>query len=147
MAFEDRVIARLLAPWLDRELAAGLGASLSEAHAARAGQLVAPRVRCAVAQSLDELLNRARKPRRAAPIATSPPCPEQIALAAPLIEAVASRLRSHEPIDARAVARLKVLVGDRCGPCYTPSDPDALARALREIVEEPGAVDTHGHLI
>jgi len=36
---EDRLIARMLARWLDEELARGMGASLSEAHAARAEQL------------------------------------------------------------------------------------------------------------
>ena len=36
---EDRLIARMLAPWLDRELAERRGGELSEAHAARAEQL------------------------------------------------------------------------------------------------------------
>jgi len=42
---EDRLIARMLAPWLDEELARGMGASLSGAHAARARQLIGERSR------------------------------------------------------------------------------------------------------
>jgi hypothetical protein len=128
--FEDRLVARMLAPWLDRELADGAEASLSSAHAARAEQLVGPRVRCAVARSLESLLDQAQRPRPAAPKATISPCREQILEAAPLLASTVARLRSEEPMEARAVASLKLLVGDRRGPCYRPSRPDALAVAL-----------------
>ncbi len=127
----------MLAPWLDRELAAGMQASLSEAHAARAGQLVGRRVRCAVARSLERLLDRAEQPAPARLKATIPPCREQIMQAAPLIASTASRLRSGEALDPGAVARLKLLVGDRRGPCYARSRQDALAVALREMSEPP----------
>jgi hypothetical protein len=130
---EDRLIARMLAPWLDRELAAGIEASLSGAHAARAEQLVGRGLRCAVAGSLERLLDRARTPRRAAATGAIQPCREQVLAGAPLIASTVSRLRSEEPVDARAVARLKLLVGDRSGPCYQRSQPDALAAVLREI--------------
>jgi len=127
----------MLAPWLDRELAAGMQASLSEAHAARAEQLAGDDVRHAVARSLERLLARAEKPPSAARKATIPPCREQIAAAAPLIASTAARLRSREAMDPCAVARLKILVGDRRGPCYVSSSPDALAAALRAISEPP----------
>ncbi|HYB28152.1 MAG TPA: hypothetical protein VEF89_16165 [Solirubrobacteraceae bacterium] len=134
---EDRLIARMLAPWLDRELAAGMRPSLSEAHAARAEQLAGERVRSAVARSLEKLLARAQRPTPAAPKATIPLCREQVLAAAPLIASTASRLRSREPMDPCAVARLKILAGDRRGPCYVRSRPDALMVALREISEPP----------
>jgi hypothetical protein len=130
---EDRLVARLLGPCLDRELADGAAASLSKAHEARAEQLVSPRMRRAVARSLAKLLDLAQTSRRAASIATIPPCREQIIEAAPLIASTVSRLRSGEPVDARAVAKLKLLVGDRRGPCYRRTGPDALGVALREI--------------
>jgi hypothetical protein len=133
---EDRLIARILAPWLDRELAARAKPSLSEAHAARAEQLSGDRVRRAVARSLERLLDRALvKPRSTCIVPTIPPCREQILVAAPVIRATAARLRSGAPLDPAVVARLKVLVGDRGGPCYRRSAPDALAAALRRISE------------
>ena len=49
-------------PWLDEELARGMGASLSEAHAARAAHLTGERARRAVARSLDTLVERAQNP-------------------------------------------------------------------------------------
>ena len=61
---EDRLIARMLAPWLDGELARGLGTSLSEAHAARAEQLSTKRSRRALVVSLDRLVDQAENPRQ-----------------------------------------------------------------------------------
>jgi hypothetical protein len=123
----------MLAPWLDRELADGVEAGLSKAHAARAEQLISRRTRTAVARSLEKLLERSQTTKRPTPIATVPLCREQIVSAAPLIATTASRLRSGERVDARAVARLKLLIGDRRGPFYRLTRFDALAVALREI--------------
>lgn len=130
---EDRLVARMLAPWLDRELADGAEVALSKAHAARAEQLISSRTRIAVARSLEKLLERAQTPRRSARIATVPLCREQVVEAAPLIASTVSRLRSGGRVDAQAVARLKLLIGDRRGPFYRLTRFDALAVALREI--------------
>jgi AraC-like DNA-binding protein len=135
---EDRVIARLLASWLDRELADLALADrtgLSEAHAARARQLTSEHTRTSVAQTLDRLMERAENPRTLAPWAGKPPCRDQVRDAAPLITALAARLRSPEPVDACGMARLKTLLSDRSGPCYERSRDDALAAALREASE------------
>jgi hypothetical protein len=136
---EDRVIAYILAPWLDRELAHGMGPSASEAHTARAEQLCGDRVRHSVARSLEALLDRAENPRQAALRATVPLCAEQIRDAAALIASTAGCLRSREALDPGAVARLKILLADRRGPCYRQSRPDALTVALREIGCSPSA--------
>jgi hypothetical protein len=141
---EDRAIARLLAPWLDRELADGTGPSLTAAHAARAKQLSGERTRRAVARSLEELVARAEHPRRTFVIATTLPCREQVREAAPLILSTAARLRSGEPVDPLVVARLKTLLSDRRGPCYLRSDPDALTVALKQIWESVGGRPTAG---
>jgi hypothetical protein len=130
---EDRLIARVLAPWLDHELARGLGTSLSEAHAARAKQLTTKRTRRALAVSLDRLVDRAQNPRRGFLTGVVAPCPEQVLEAMPLILSIRSRLRSTEPLNAEAVARLKELVSDRAGPCYVRREPDALTAALRDV--------------
>jgi hypothetical protein len=129
-SLEDRVIARMLAPWLDRELARGLETSLSEAHAARAQQLTTQRARRALAVSLERLVDRAEKPRHGFVTGVTQPCPEQVREAMPLIASIRSRLRSTEPLNPGGIARLKTLLSDRAGPCYVRSDPDALTRAL-----------------
>ena len=132
---EDRLIARMLAPWLDEELARGMGASLSEAHTARAEQLARKRARRAVAHKLDKLVDRAHNQRLPYRIALIPPCREQVHDAMPLIVAIRSRLLSGEPLAARGVARLKTLLSDRGGPCYVHGGPQSLALALQEISE------------
>lgn len=144
-SLEDRLIARMLAPWLDRELAERGGRGLSEAHAAREEQLASGRTRRSVARTLDRLIERAENSPRASTairslLAGSPPCPDQVREAAPLIALLAARLRSGEPLDACGVARLKTLLADRSGPCYVGGRSDALAAALRETAEllDPG---------
>lgn len=130
---EDRLIARMLAPWLDRELARGMAASLSAPHTARARQLTEDRTRRAVARSLDRLIERAENPRSRFPLAAVPPCREQVRDATALLLATASRLRSGEPVDACGIARLKTLLRDPGGPCYVRSRPDALTVALEAV--------------
>ena len=139
---EDRLIARMLGRWLDEELARGLGASFSEANAARAQQLTTERTRKAVARTLDRLVDRAENPRRASLIAPRAPCREQVRNAVPLILMFRSRLLSGESLEPEEVARLKVLLADRRGPCYVPSEPDALMGALQDIVRSLDIGDT-----
>jgi hypothetical protein len=130
---EDRVIAQMLAPWLDAELARGLGASLSRAHAARAEQLTGERSRRRMARTLDRLVARAQHPRSASPL--PPPCPEQVRDAVPLILSIRSRLLSGEPLATQGIARLETLLRDHSGACYIPTGEGALALALQEISE------------
>jgi hypothetical protein len=139
---EDRLIARALAPWLDDELARGMQASLSEAHAARAEQLAGERARRAVVRRLDRLVARAQHRRPASRIAPVAPCREQVSDAMPLIIAIRTRLVSGEPLAAQGIARLKTLLSDRCGPCYVPNAPDSLTVALQEISELLQAQET-----
>jgi hypothetical protein len=129
---EDRLIARMLAPWLDGELARGLGASLSKAHAARAEQLTSEGGRRKLARRLDKLVDRAQNPRPAGPIPVLPLCHEQIRDAMPLILAVRARLLSGWPVTAQGIAYLKILLSDRRGPCYARSQRDALTVALQD---------------
>jgi hypothetical protein len=131
---EDRLIARILAPWLDRELARGVAPSLSEAHAARAKQLIGERIRCAVARSLERLTDRAEHPRRSLLNRAVPPSAE-VREAMPLILPICTLLQSEESLDPHAVARLKTLLRDHNGPCYKAAEPGALAAALKGILE------------
>ena len=132
---EDRLIARALAPWLDDELARGMRASLSEAHAARAEQLAGQRSRRAVVRSLDKLVDRAHDQRPQSRIAIRPPCCEQVQDAMPLILAIRTRLCSEEPLAVQGIARLKTLLRDRCGPCYVRCGAGSFLVTLQEISE------------
>jgi hypothetical protein len=140
---EDRAIARLLAPWLDRELAGDTEASLSAAHAARARQLANQRTRRALARALDRLIERTDDRQSRFSNWSVRPCTEQVRDATRLIRSTASRLRSDEPLDAVGIARLKTLLRDVSGPCYEPSRPDALTVALQDISNALN-VDTSG---
>ncbi len=129
----DRIFARLRAPSLDRELRAGCVPWRSPAHAARALQLTGDRHRRGLARSLEHLVEHAEKPPARFLSAVVPPCREQVREAMPLILAISSRLRSGEPVDGRGVARLRALLSDGAGPCYTRSQPNALALALQTV--------------
>ncbi len=136
---EDRLIARMLAPWLDEELARGIGAPLSEAHAARVGQLTGECARRRVARTLDRLVDRAQNPRLAYLRPLLRPCPEQVLDAMPLIVSIRSRLLSGRPLAAQGMARLKTLLRDRSGAWYPASGKGALTMALQEVSELLGA--------
>ena len=140
---EDRAIARLLAPWLDRELAGDTEASLSAAHAARLRQLTNEHTLHALARALDRLIKRTNGRQSLLSNWTTQPCTEQVRDATPLILTTASRLRSDEPLDAVGIARLKTLLRDLAGPCYVRSQPDALTIALQDI-SNALRVDTGG---
>jgi hypothetical protein len=131
---EDRLIARILAPWLDRELASGVATSLSEAHAARAKQLTAERNRGAAARSLHRLIDRPEHPGRTHLNPAAPPS-EEVREAMPLILSICTRLQSEESLDPHAIARLKTLLSDHNGPCHQATEPGALAAALHGILD------------
>jgi len=130
--FEDRLIARILARSLDRELAGGVPARATSAHAARARQLTTDRTRRAVANRLDRLVEQAERPTSRLRV-TAAPCREHVRAAKDLIRRTATRLRSEGPVDALAIARLRTLLSDPAGPCYSPELAGALTTALRDI--------------
>ena len=131
---EDRVIARMLARSLDRELAAGVSAWVSGAHAARSGQLTTDRTRHAVANDLDRLIRQAAAPASRLQI-TAVPCRGQVRQATDMMRAIAARLRSADPLDPRGIARLRTLLCDQAGPFRTPGPAGGLTVALRDVSE------------
>jgi len=129
----DRIVARLLAAWIDRDLARETVSLSTVTHAARAGQWTSGRSRRSLARSLDLLVERAE---RAAPSHISAailPCREQVRDALPEIMAISARLRTAEPVDARGIAMLRAVLGDGGGPCYVRSHPGALTGRLQEV--------------
>ena len=128
------LLAHLRALWLDRQLAAGVVPWHSKLHAVRSLQLTSDRSRRTLARSLEHLVEHADGPpvqRRSAAVL---PCRPQVSEARPVILTIAARLRAPVPVDARGVARLRLLLTDGAGPCYTPSGrPDALAVELQTV--------------
>ena len=128
-----RLRARLHAPSLDRELASGIAPWRSPLHAARALQLTGDRNRRGLARSLERLVEHAQQPRSQHRGAVVYPCREQVLEALPALLTMAGRLRCADPIDARGVARLNILLSDGIGPCYVRIRRNALTDALQEI--------------
>ncbi|MGZ4185910.1 MAG: hypothetical protein ACXVUE_08275 [Solirubrobacteraceae bacterium] len=128
-----RLRARLHAPSLDRELASGIAPRRSSLHAARALQLTSDRNRRGLARSLERLLENAQRPRSQSRGAVVYPCREQVIEAMPVLLTIAGRLRCADPIDARGIARLNILLSDGSGPCYVRIRCSALTDALQEI--------------
>ena len=128
-----RLSAHLHASALDRELAAGIAPWRSPRHAARALQLTRERNRRGLARTLERLVEQAEVPTTPLRGAVIPPCREQVMEARPLLLAIAGRLRSAGPIDARGIARLRRLLSDGNGPCYVKIRANVLTNALQEI--------------
>ena len=129
----DRIVARLLAPRIDRDLAQGTPSRSTVTHAARAMQLTSNRSRHSLARSLELLVERAEQRAPSCMSAAVAPCREQVRNALPEIRAISAWLRTAEPIDARGVAMLRAVLGDGGGPCYVRSHPAALTGRLQEV--------------
>jgi hypothetical protein len=127
--------ARLRAPSLDRQLSSGTASWRSPVHAARSLQLTSDRRRRRLACSLERLIKTAEQPRALFPGAAVLPRPEQVRDAKPLLLAVAVRLRSGAPVDARGVAYLRELLCNGDSPVYARSAAGALAAELRTVSE------------
>lgn len=122
--------ARLHRRSLDRDLACGIAAWRSPAHAARVAQLTHPRHRRRLADALEHLLWAASAPRSVQARGAIAPCRASIEATAGQIRWLANRLRSDVPVTAAGVIRLGALLSDGAGPVYTPGKADALDNAL-----------------
>lgn len=126
------LLARLSAPWLDRNLAAGVEPSRSAVYAARARQLTGARSRHIIAVALERLIADGEKPK---PSRSAVVQPSLVGLrdARPVMRGLASRLHSGASVDARTVLALKRLLVDGTGPCYVDEHPDTLRMQLEAI--------------
>jgi len=132
--WDDRIVARLLAPRIDRDLAEGTPSWSTVTHAARAAQLTSGRSRHSLARSLELLAERAEQAAPSCMSAAIAPCRAQVRDALPEIRAISACLRTAEPVDARGVAMLRALLVDGGGPCYVRSHAAALTVRLQEVL-------------
>jgi hypothetical protein len=115
---------------LDRELAAGVSPWASDALAARARRITAPRSRGSVAKGLARIQRTASAANAGFTAAVAPDRQEVLAAHA-VIGALERRLRSSGPVTARGLAMLRELLTEPTSPMYRPEEPGALGSQLR----------------
>jgi hypothetical protein len=133
----DRIAARLHAFDIDRELASGVPPETSVAHELRASLLISPSVRDGLAESLFRIANRrSRRPS----VVRGPIAYDEARRAEPLLNRLTLRLRAPEPVAARGVAQLRVLLSDSTGPLFARHRGSELRasieRAMRDLEPE-----------
>jgi hypothetical protein len=137
----DRWLARVSAPFLDGQLAAGCPEGTSRALAFRAQQIASPAGRRELAQRWEHVLDEARRP----PVPRTPRAPlcrDRIAAAGPDVRAMVDVLAGPRPITPRGAAMASSLLSDGTGPLHnrhSPLDLGAAVRdATRQMTEPPG---------
>lgn len=128
-----RLSARVRARALDRALAAGVSPDSSAALSVRAHTLIGATARADLARSIRRVLDDARHPFD--PLTPHVPlCRRKIMGSAKSLERLAERLVSADPVDARGVAQVRLLlVGDR-GALFDHPAADDLEPALEETM-------------
>jgi hypothetical protein len=138
-----RVSARYRVAALDRALAGGAVPESDVALTLHARRLISPTTRRQLAHTLRGIVERSRRPPR-------PPVPwpgAQVARAGSDLLALAERLERPEAVDARGVARVRVLLSDSDGPLQVNPDARGLIQAAREAVAalEPDGGQGYSH--
>jgi hypothetical protein len=118
----EGLLARLLAPVLDRRLADGVDPADGPVLVARAAQLARPPVRRSTAARWERILDEV--PLRPKPLTHAVPVRiQQVADAAPEILALVMRLRDKLPVSPVGVAQGRRLLVDARGPLFDRSAP------------------------
>jgi hypothetical protein len=131
----DRLLARVRAPSLDRQLAAGCPAGTSRALAIRAQEIASPAGRRELAHCWDHVLDQARRP----PIprtARAPLCRDRIAAAERDARAMLTVLTGVLPITARGAAIASVLLSDGTGPLHNRHAPLDLGAEVQQATRQ-----------
>lgn len=129
----DALLSRLLASSIDRKLAAGHSPESDRLLAIRAQSLVAQGMRRTLARTLEEVLAKSARPRRARDRRVSP-CRDRIMAAESDIRDIIACLSAPLPVPARGVAMVTALLRDGVGPLYNASCATDLRAVVREVV-------------
>ena len=142
-----RLLARCLAPSLDRQLADGVRPETSAVLAARAMVLTSVRYRRDLAANLRRMLAASMSPQarprlmaasRSAGAARQPYIPlrrDQIAGSASELGELARSLAAQSPLPARGVAMVSQLLADGGGPLYRASGRDDLESIIERAAQ------------
>jgi hypothetical protein len=134
----DRLLARLRAPSLDRQLAAGRPAGTSRVLAIRAQEIASPAGRRELAQWWEHVLDQGRRP----PIPRTPRAPlcrDRIAAAERDVREMLTVLACPLPITARGAAMASSLLSDGTGPLHYRHSLLDLGAAVREATRQMAA--------
>src|SRR4051812_27149283 len=121
----DRVGARLRSAALDRALVRGAAPESDVALTLHARRLIAPRMRHRLAHTLQGVVAMTRRP----PLPPARPPGAQVAGAGADLLALAERLRRPDPVDARGVALVRMLLRDGGGPLHLDRGAGRLSAA------------------
>ncbi len=142
-----RLLARCLAPSLDRQLADGVRPEANAVLAARAMVLTSVRYRRGLAGSLRRLLAASVSPQtrprlmvasRSAGTARQPYIPlrrDRIAGSASELDGLARSLSGQSPVPAQGVALVIQLLADGAGPLYRAGARDDLDAVIERAAE------------
>jgi hypothetical protein len=125
-----RILSRLHASSLDRQLADGRAPESSALLAARAEWLVSPSGRRALARGWATVLERAPL-LPTVPSPRIPVCGARLLAAEPEVHALIRALTDPLPVPARGAAMAARLLCDGAGPVYDPHCPADLSAQLR----------------
>lgn len=140
-----RLRLTLIVQWrsaeLDRQLAAGMNPWRSDVLALRARRITRRRSRSQLAGGLLRAIRAAQGVTGFS--AAVRPHPEVLD-ARTTMSAIARRLRAPEPVAARGVAMVQMLLTDSTGPLYCPAVEGALGRRLRAAAAAMEPTDGDG---
>jgi hypothetical protein len=131
----DGFLARVRAPSLDRQIAAGCLPGSSRALAIRARRILSLAGRRELAQGWDHVLDVARRP----PVPRTPRgplCRSRIAAAEGDVREMLAVLMGAPPIAARGAAMAGVLLTDGTGPLHSRRSPLDLGAEVREATRQ-----------
>lgn len=128
-----RMRARVCARRFDRELAQGVSPDSSAGLSVRAHDLIGVRTRGMLAQAIRRLVEDATHPRRPHRF-TVPICRSKVRRSRSTLEEVADRLVGGEPLDARGLALLRLLLSDGAGPVFDHPGANDLEPALERVI-------------
>ena len=127
----DHWLARMRAPSLDQQLAAGYPAAASRLLALRAREIVSPAGRWELARRWEHVLDQGRRP----PVPRTPRAPlcrDRITAAEPDVRDMLAVLRGPFPVTVRGAAAASSLLGDGTGPLHNRRSRRGLDAAVRE---------------
>jgi hypothetical protein len=124
------VVAWWLAVRLDRELATGASPDASPVLAVRARRITSRRSRRRVAHGLARAMRDAQVMPPAFSAAVRPH-EREVQADRTVLATLERRLRAPEPVTARGMAMLQVLLTEATSPLYRPGEPGALGSELR----------------
>lgn len=119
---------------LDQELAAGISPDSSAPHSLRAQTLIGQTSCAELSLGIRRVIDQAKRPVSPSSFRI-PICRRKVLQAESTLEKVADRLASGDPVDARGIAQIRLLLKDGCGPLYNRPQADDLQPALDAAIE------------